>query len=212
MSALTIERLTLGELDTNCWIVSAGPSGPLVVIDPAAEAEALLTSLSGRTVAAVVLTHGHFDHLGAATGLCDATGAPLMVHADDAASITSAAANGGAAFGFDAVAPKPDRLLHDGDLVEVDGLRFEVLHTPGHTPGSICLLLDDPSGGHLFSGDTLFAGSVGRTDFAGGDPRAMRASIARLAALPPETSVHPGHGPESTIAREARSNIFWPRA
>lgn len=212
MGPVSVERLTLGALETNCWIVSAGPSQPVVVIDPAAEPEALLAALRGRVVAAVVLTHGHFDHLGAVAALCSASGAPLMVHADDAESITSSAANGGAAFGFDAVAPRPDRVLHDGDLIDASGLRFEVLHTPGHTPGSICLLLDDAGGGHLFSGDTLFAGSVGRTDFAGGDPRAMRASIARLAALPLEVSVHPGHGPDSTIERETHSNIFWPRA
>lgn len=211
MSPIFVECLTLGALETNCWIVSVGPAGPLVVIDPAAEPEVLLEALRGRPVSVVVLTHGHFDHLGAASVLC-ATGTPLLVHAADAESITSAEANGGAAFGFDAIAPQPDRLLHDGDLVEARGLRIEVLHTPGHTPGSICLLAHGEDGGHLFSGDTLFAGSVGRTDFAGGDPRAMRASIARLATLPPDTRVHPGHGPETTIEREARVNFFWPRA
>lgn len=208
MSPLTVERLTLGALETNCWLVSAGAQGPLIVIDPAAEPEVLLEALGGRAVSVVVLTHGHFDHLGAAAALCGA-GVPLLVHEDDAAAITSAVANGGAAFGFDDVAPRPDRLLRDGDVIEASGVRFEVLHTPGHTPGSICLLSGD---GHLFSGDTLFAGSVGRTDFPGGDARAMRASIGRLAALPGETLVHPGHGPDTTIEHEARVNFFWPRA
>jgi len=208
VSPLAVERLTLGALETNCWLVSASEGGPLVVIDPASEPDALLAALKGRAVSVVVLTHGHFDHLGAAAALC-AAGVPLLVHADDAASITSAVANGGAAFGFDDVAPSPDRLLHDGDFIEAPGMRFEVLHTPGHTPGSICLLGED---GHLFSGDTLFAGSVGRTDFPGGDARAMRTSIARLAALPGATLVHPGHGPDTTIEHEARVNFFWPRA
>jgi hydroxyacylglutathione hydrolase len=213
MSSLEVSRLVLGELDTNCWLASDGEGGPLVVIDPAGEAEQVLTSLAGRAVAAVVLTHGHFDHLGAVGAVLAATGAPLLVHAADAASILSAEANGGAFFGFDAVAPAADRLLSDGDVIEAGALTLTVWDTPGHTPGSICLLAAPADGpAHLFSGDTLFAGSVGRTDFPGGDARAMRTSIARLASLEPATRVHPGHGPDTTIEREARVNFFWPRA
>jgi len=212
MSGIAVEGLTLGELETNCWIASDAAGGPLVVIDPAGEAEVLLAALHGRSVAAVVLTHGHFDHLGAATAVLAATGAPLFAHSADAAAVTSAVTNGGAVFGFDAVAPVPDRELEDGDVVVAGALRLTVVHTPGHTPGSVCLYAETDAGPHLFSGDTLFAGSIGRTDFPGGDPRAMRASIARLALLPPQTLVHPGHGPDTTIAREARSNFFWPRA
>jgi hydroxyacylglutathione hydrolase len=212
MASIAVEGLTLGELETNCWVASDGAGGPLVVIDPADEADVLLAALGGRPLAAVVLTHGHFDHLGAATAVIDATGAPLLVHSFDAAAVTSAAANGGMVFGFDAVAPKPDRELADGDIVVAGSLRLSVIHTPGHTPGSICLFAEGLDVPHLFSGDTLFAGSVGRTDLPGGDPRAMRDSIGHLAALPPETVVHPGHGPDTTIEREARSNFFWPRA
>jgi len=212
MAPVAVEGLTLGELETNCWIASDGAGGPLLVIDPAGEADVVIAALRGRPVAAVILTHGHFDHLGAATAVLAATGAPLFAHSADAAAVTNAAANGGLVFGFDAVAPEPDRELEDGDVVEAGALRLEVLHTPGHTPGSICLYVDSEGGPHLFSGDTLFAGSVGRTDFPGGDPRAMRDSIGRLALLPADTLVHPGHGPDTTLAREARSNFFWPRA
>jgi hydroxyacylglutathione hydrolase len=212
VSGIRIQRLVLGELDTNCWIVSDGAGGPLAVIDPAGEAAALLAEVDDRAVAAVVLTHGHFDHLGAAAELLAQTGAPLLVHAADADAVTTPVGNGGADFGFDAVAPAPDRRLEDGDVVEAGGLRLEVLHTPGHTPGSICLFARTDEGPHLFSGDTLFAGSVGRTDFAGGDPRAMQASIVRLAGLPLDTKVHPGHGPDTTILRESRVNFFWPRS
>jgi glyoxylase-like metal-dependent hydrolase (beta-lactamase superfamily II) len=212
MAGIAVQRLTLGELETNCWIVSDGAGGPLVVIDPAGEEESLTAALTGREVAAVVLTHGHFDHLGAASAVLAATGSPLMVHERDSEMVTSAIANGGAVFGFDFVAPKPDRRLQEGDVVGAGTLRLTVLHTPGHTPGCICLYAEGAEVPHLFSGDTLFAGSVGRTDLPGGDAREMRDSIAHLAVLPPETIVHPGHGPDTTIEREARTSFFWPRA
>lgn len=213
---MIIERLVLGELDTNCWLAANDACGPLLVIDPAGDADVLLGSIGDRPVALVVLTHAHFDHLGAAAALCASTGAPLAVHRLDAAAVTDAVANGGAMFGFDLVGPPPARLLEDGDVVEARGLRFEVLHTPGHTPGGICLFApaspDASEPPHLFSGDTLFAGSVGRTDLAGGDAHALARSIAeKLASLPPDTVVHPGHGPETTIGREAQVNFFWPR-
>lgn len=208
-----VERLVLGDLDTNCWLVDDGRGGPVLVIDPAAEPDAVLSAIGGRPVACVVLTHGHFDHLGAASAVVAASGAPLAIHGLDADRVGDPTANGGAAFGYAFRAPAPERLLATGDVVEAGRLRLEVVHTPGHTPGSICLFAADLGGSpHLFSGDTLFAGSVGRTDFRGGDPRAMRASIGRLAAFPPDTLVHPGHGPDTTLAHEARANFFWPRA
>ncbi|MBN2405505.1 MAG: MBL fold metallo-hydrolase [Coriobacteriia bacterium] len=205
---MRLRRLVLGALETNCFIVSDDANGRAVVIDPADQARSILKALEGRQVAAIVLTHGHFDHLGGVAELMAATGAPLLVHDLDAHAVTSADRNGGAQFGFDAVAPKVDRRLADGDHIEAGELVLEVLHTPGHTPGGISLLGD----GHLFSGDTLFSGSVGRTDFPGGDARTLRASVARLGALPPETTVHPGHGPDTTIARERKINPFIPRA
>jgi hydroxyacylglutathione hydrolase len=211
VSAVVVRRLVLGELETNCWLVSDDAGGPLLVIDPAGEPDTLFDEIGERQVAAVALTHGHFDHLGAASVLLARTGAPLLVHAADAAVVTSAEGNGGAMFGFDAVAPRPDRLLVDEDVVEAGRVRLTVIHTPGHTRGSICLFADTADGPHLFSGDTLFAGSVGRTDLPGGDARAMRASIARLASLPPATRVHPGHGPDTTLERESRVNFFWPK-
>ncbi|MBN2248252.1 MAG: MBL fold metallo-hydrolase [Coriobacteriia bacterium] len=205
---MRVRRLTLGPLDTNCWLVDDGAGGPVLVIDPADEAEVILGALAGAEVEAVVLTHGHFDHIAAAREVCEATGAPLLVHAADAPGLTSPVGTGGAAFGFDVTAPSADRTLEDGDTVAAGGVTLDVIATPGHTPGSLCL-----SGhGHLLSGDTLFAGSIGRTDFPGGDMSAMRRSIARLASLPDDVRVHPGHGPETTIGRERRVNPFFPRA
>lgn len=205
---MRVRRLTLGALDTNCWLADDGAGGPVIVIDPADAPSEILTALQGAPVEMVVLTHGHFDHIGAAREVVTATGAPLLVHEADAEAITSAAGSGGALFGFDVSAPRADRTLAGGDAVRAGALVLSVIHTPGHTPGSVCLAGE----GHLFSGDTLFAGSIGRTDFAGGDMPAMRRSIARLAELPDEVRVHPGHGPETTIGRERRVNPFFPRA
>jgi glyoxylase-like metal-dependent hydrolase (beta-lactamase superfamily II) len=191
-------------------------AGPAVVVDPGDDLDLIMATIDGIPVAAIVLTHCHFDHLGAAAGLVEATGAPLMVHSDDAEYITTAQGSGATLFGFHGdLAPGADRVLDDGDTVTAGTLNVEILHTPGHTPGGICLFVADPGGGfpHLFSGDTLFAGSVGRTDFPRGDSRALGRSIAtKLASLPAETRVHPGHGPDSSIGREARVNPFWPRA
>ncbi|MDO9556744.1 MAG: MBL fold metallo-hydrolase [Coriobacteriia bacterium] len=205
---MRIQRLVLGALDTNCFVVGDDEGGPAVVIDPADRSEVVLDAIGERELAAIVLTHGHFDHLGGVAGLVSATGAPLMVHEADADAVTSTEKNGAAYFGSDVVAPTVDRRLAEGDTIKAGSLVLEVLHTPGHTPGGIGLLGD----GHLFSGDTLFAGSVGRSDFPGGDARALRASVARLAALSAGTVVHPGHGPDTTIARECKVNPFFPRA
>ncbi len=206
---MNITRIQLGPLETNCWVVDDALGGPALVIDPADDAGEIVRILSGRDVAAIVLTHGHFDHLGGAGALVAAAGAPLLVHEADAAGITSPSGTGGAIFGFDHFAPPADRTLVSGDTVSAGAVSLEVLHTPGHTPGGICLL----GGGHLFSGDTLFAGSVGRTDFPGGDGRALKDSIVRvLAPLPDDTIVHPGHGPGTTIGRERAVNPFFPRA
>ncbi len=205
---MRVERLTVGALDTNCWIVDDGRSGPALVIDPAAEAVTILEAIGEVPVSAIVLTHGHFDHLEAAGEVCAATSAPLLVHEADAPFITSSEGTGGAMWGFEVTAPPADRTLVDGDVIEVGELRFEVLHTPGHTPGCICLY----GHGHLFSGDTLFASSVGRTDFPRGDGGALRRSITgKLAPLADETIVHPGHGPDTTIGRERMVNPFFPR-
>jgi glyoxylase-like metal-dependent hydrolase (beta-lactamase superfamily II) len=205
----------VGPLEANCWIVDDGNGGPALVIDPGDDADAILERIRGMDVSAIILTHCHFDHLGAVHELMQATGAPLMVHVDDAEFITTPEGTGGALFGFEqCVAPPADVVLVQDDVVTAGEIRLKVLHTPGHTPGGICLEASQEDGPlHLFSGDTLFAGSVGRTDFPRGSSRELAESIsAKLSLLPPSTVVHPGHGPDTTIEREQRINPFWPRA
>ena len=204
---MRVERLVLGDLGTNCWIVGADV-GPLLVIDPADESETVLRAVGGASVEAVVLTHGHFDHVGAATSVIEATGAPLLIHPADADAATDPMTNGGLFFGYDLSAPEADRLIEDGDDIEAGDLTLRVLHTPGHTRGSVSLYAP----GHLFSGDTVFAGSVGRTDFPGGSARELRRSIEeKIAPLPDDTVIHSGHGPDSTVGRERLVNPFFPR-
>lgn len=214
---MRVTRVVVGPLESNCWVVWGDDSSNAVVIDPGEDVEKIRVALGDSGVTAIVLTHAHFDHVGAVSELLTSFDAPLMIHRDDANRLTSAAeeGTGGAVFGFPTTAPEATRLLDDGDLVAVPGLTLEVLHTPGHSAGSICLLLKGDAGDpdQIFSGDTLFAGSVGRTDFWGGDSRALSRSIAtKLARLSELTIVHPGHGPDTTIGREARINPFWPRS
>ncbi len=215
---MRIDSVVVGPLEVNCWIVSDDDGGPAIVIDPGDDATLIAEALAGRDVAAIVLTHAHFDHIGAVAELRAATGAPLLVHEADAGRLGSAgpSGTGGALFGFDTyTAPPADRTLVDGDTIDAGRVSLRVLHTPGHTQGGICLLASDEQGDatDLFSGDTLFAGSVGRTDFPGGDGRTLARSIAeQLSGLDADVRVHPGHGPDTTIGRERRINPFWPRA
>jgi len=206
---MRVERLVLGPLQTNCWLVVDDMGGPLLVVDPGGDVNDLLRAVDDREVAGVVLTHGHFDHLGAVEEFLQVADVPLSVHEADAANITSPVGTGGSLFGFTQTAPPADVLLADGDTIEFGDATLQVLHTPGHTPGSISLLGD----GHLFSGDTLFQLGVGRTDFPGGDGRELKHSIGtKLAPLADETEVHPGHGPDTTIGHERKLNPFFPQS
>jgi glyoxylase-like metal-dependent hydrolase (beta-lactamase superfamily II) len=178
-----------------------------LVIDPGDEGERIVAAVNaaGWRVVGIVNTHGHFDHIGANRRLVEATGAPLMIHEADLPLLQKARQHA-QLYGLDAEpSPAPDRLLRDGDEVACGTLRCRVIHLPGHSPGGVALHCGD----HLFCGDVLFAGSVGRTDLPGGDHRALVNGIrTRLWCLPGETLVHPGHGPDTTIAREMRDNPF----
>ena len=205
---MQIITLPVGLIQTNCYIVGCPESGEGVVIDPGGHPERILAEIErlGLNIRYVLNTHAHFDHTDANGAIVKATGAPLALHPGDRALL---AASGGAAFfGLQTTpSPPPDLDLHDGDELEVGSLRFQVLHTPGHTPGHVCFY--EPREGVLFDGDVLFYRGVGRTDLPGGSWQQLLDSIQRrLFILPDETVVYSGHGPATTIGDEKRHNSW----
>lgn len=204
---LVVHQMSVGPLQVNCFIVACSKTRQAVVIDPGDEGERILRAAEQAelTICKVVNTHGHFDHIGANLQIVEKTGAQLLIHADDLPLLQNAR-NHAEVYGLSVTAsPEPDRLLDQGDTLQVGELSLRVFHVPGHSPGGICLLTE----GHLFVGDVLFSGSIGRTDLPGGDFDALVEGVReRLFALPDETVVHPGHGPDTTIGRERQMNPF----
>ena len=191
---MKIITIPLGSYQTNCYILDEGDR--CLVIDPGDEPQKVLTFLEkqGLTLEAILLTHGHFDHVGAVKTLAAETDCRVYLCQEELA--LPGAMTAGPLFYTD--------FYKEGDRLTLAGLSFEVLHTPGHTPGSVCLRFDE----HLFSGDTLFAGSCGRTDFPGSSPRDMVCSLSRLAKLEDHLRVYPGHGSSTTIGEEKRYNPY----
>ena len=200
----TIDRVVTGILEENCWFVTDPATNHCVAIDPGDDAGALITALGRRILDGVLLTHGHFDHVGAAEELADFGSALVSIHEDEVELLAWAPENA-KQLGIEGLeAPTPDLTFKDGEELQVGEFRFTVLHTPGHTPGSSCFLLRDPQAGqlHLFSGDTLFCHDIGRTDFPESRPQLMPDSLMKLARLDRATIVYPGHGRTTTIADE----------
>ena len=190
---MNVKKLALGAYQTNCYLLWAGDKA--VVIDPGYEPDTILRALEtlGLELSAILLTHGHFDHVGAVKELVAETGCEVYIHAAEA-TLPPMMTAGELYF---------TRTYGEGDTIcPIPGVELHVLHTPGHTPGSVCLLWGD----QMFSGDTLFSGSCGRVDFPGGDPRQMLESLRRLASLEADYRVHPGHGESTTLAEEKRYN------
>jgi hydroxyacylglutathione hydrolase len=208
---LKIDRLTLGELQTNCYVVRVDEAATdCLVIDPGADPDPLIELLRREHLnpVATILTHGHADHIvGVATLRQDFQQMRVYIHKLDASMLTDAEANLSVFVGMIFTTEPADVLLEDGDTIDLAGIRLTVLHTPGHTPGGICLY--EPQDGVVFAGDALFAGSVGRSDFPGGDESQLIESIRnKLLTLPDATVVYPGHGMRTTIGREKRANPY----
>jgi len=206
---MIIKMLVVGPLASNCYIVGSSATKRGMVIDPGAEARTILRTVqeTGLSISLIVATHAHMDHVGALREVQEKTGAEFAIHEAERGLMLSAPMRvlGSLAVSPIKSPPRPHRLLRDGDRIDLDDLHFEVLHTPGHTPGGICLL----GHGVVFCGDTLFNGSVGRTDFPGcSHQRLMRSIREKLMVLPDETIVYPGHGSPTTIGEERRANPF----
>ncbi|HVQ35536.1 MAG TPA: MBL fold metallo-hydrolase [Candidatus Bathyarchaeia archaeon] len=207
MEPLPILRFTYGPFAENTYVVIGRSGREAMIVDPGVDAEPVLEEVAARglTVTLLLNTHGHLDHVAGNAAFKRATGAPLAIHPDDLPMLRLLPAQG-ALYGLDIEAsPEPDLLLAEGEPLIFDGDAFDVLHTPGHTPGGICLRLRD----QMIVGDTLFQGSVGRTDLPGGDWDTLVRSIrGKLFALPDAVRCYPGHEGETTIGRERRDNPF----
>ena len=193
---LNMKHLALGAYQTNCYLVWDEASPTCVVIDPGYEPDTVLAEAKklGKEIAAILLTHGHFDHVGGVKDLAAETG--CKVYLNEAELSMPPQMTAGSLY--------YTNLYGEGDYVEEAGLSFKVLHTPGHTPGSVCLRCENA----LFSGDTLFWGSCGRTDLPGGSWSTIRTSLKRLADLPGDFEVYPGHGDSTTLSFERKMNPY----
>jgi len=206
-----------GSFAANCYLVAPAPGEECVIIDPGQDAERGIDELLSRyrlKPIAVLLTHGHIDHVWSVAPVCGAKGISAYIHPDDREMLADPARGlslmakqqflGGMKFGE----PDDVKELSDGEIVTLADLDFTIGHVPGHTPGSVTFRSGHDDLDALFSGDLLFAGSIGRTDLPGGDHGAMLGSLARTLTLPDETIVLPGHGPQTTIGDERQTNPF----
>ena len=203
---ISIEQLTVGPLQENCWLLSDVSTRQAVLVDPGDEPERILDAVrkTGCNLEAIWLTHAHVDHVGAVAPIVRAMHVPVFLHPDDR-FFYDGAPEMGRLYGMDIEPlPAPTVNLAEGVKISLGALEFEVIHLPGHAPGHVAFLTD----GLCISGDVLFAGSIGRTDLPLSDPRAMHASLQRMAALPAQTRVLTGHGPETSVARELLTNPF----
>ena len=210
MSKYELKTLSVGPIGTNCYILISAATKKALVIDPGAEAQRIKEAAdqAGADIAYILNTHGHWDHISGNIEMKNLTKAPLLIHELDAPRLSNAALSGALSFGGDGQGGQAERQLKEGDIISVGDLELSIIHTPGHTPGCICLLCEDL----LFTGDTLFQLSVGRTDLAGGDESAlMKSLVEKISHLDPSLQVLPGHGPASRLDYELKYNPYFPR-
>ena len=203
---MKLDWRTVGAFQENSYVVVDPSTRVAALVDPGAEPEELIAMVraTGATLQAIWLTHAHIDHIGAIAPIKRVWDVPVYLHPADRPLYDRGAAQA-AVYGVPfEQPPAPDRELAEGDVLTLGALRFDVLHVPGHAPGHVVLVTD----GHMIGGDLLFAGSIGRTDLPFSDPDRMMESLERVAALPEETMVYPGHGPTTAIGRERRTNPF----
>jgi len=198
-----IKTIPLGHSGTNCYVYTNNATGKSVIIDPAGDAPRLLDEVRGMDIAAIILTHGHFDHIGASDQVRHALNVPVFASKNDAALANNQDHNGTAFFSMRPISAAVDHFLTEGEN-DFGGVALDVIFTPGHTYGSVCLY--SPADKVLIAGDTLFKESYGRYDLPTGDYGALRASVTALFELPEDVAVYPGHGPATTIGHEKANN------
>lgn len=201
---LTVEMISGGMMPTNCFVARDESTGICVVIDPGFWDSRLEMALEGKKIQDILLTHGHFDHILGVGAVQKKTGAPVYLYEEEKDFVTDGQLNLSAMMGLSIQPFSVGKLLKDGDTIPVGESTLKVLHTPGHTAGGCCYLGEEA----LFTGDTLMAGSMGRTDFPTGSWQQISDSLGRLAQIPGDRKVYPGHGPTTTLERERRQNPY----
>jgi hydroxyacylglutathione hydrolase len=205
---LILKRVEVSSMAVNCYIVGCEETNEVAVIDPGGNARGILRVLESNGLKAVYIinTHGHIDHIGANRAIKDATGAKVLIHKNDAKMLTNAVSNFSFMMGRQVTSPPAEQFIDEGDIIKIGNtVELKVIHTPGHSPGGICLMTDNI----IFSGDTLFYGSIGRTDFPGGSYRDLISNIKnKLLCYDDDVVVYPGHGPATTIGFERKRNPF----
>lgn len=202
-----LQTLVVGEMMANCYLLGDDEAKEAIIIDPGWDEDTILSALKerGYHLLKIINTHGHIDHIGANQPVAKATGAKILIHEKDSPMLIDPLLNLSGFFGCEITSPREDIALKGGEVIDLDWIRLEVVHTPGHTLGGICLLSDN----FIFTGDTLFAGGIGRTDLAGGSYKTLMDSIAKkLLVLDEAMIIYPGHGLPSTIGQEKRTNPF----